>query len=1200
MSIFREPFPDFVQNELDRRQDGIFTRDFKFLHQLNSRSAWVRMTSGVNTIDSKGQITSELAKKYVMQGGVLNHSIKETEKGPKDVFTQKSGLGDNTKTYSNFSQDGQPNRTGIRPMPGITNVDIKTKGAYGSLQEATVNFICWDIKQLEELEVLYMRPGYTVLLEFGWNFAKVNNDLPKYDILNSPPIALNDAFAKIYTLIDQSGGTYDALLGYVKNYNWSARDDGGYDCSTSIISLGEVLESLKCNWVPSETKALASSGTGILNLLNTTGNNRVVESYQQGIIPGLLQELGNQMNSKPAGTSITVPDGDNTYNLFRIDIPNDPSKRGGLTKYIAPNSNAEIYITLGSFCDLLNKYVLPKGAENTSLTEIVTYETGYSGTNYVKKDKSLKCIASPLALSTNLGVCYVKNTNWTKLNVKAAAPLVPSTPNNILGTTAATGATSKDINHYLQIKYAGAFSQIPQIEYVKPNEIALKNTRIAARFASNIRRYMAADTSNGVANTVYYTYNSPEGVKADIKKLATDIGEHVVDVSLVNNHLSWQYKDSDNDRTQFGTSKEPFSTPPKINFFDLYDERRRNDKEAAEKLYDELFDYNYEGDEKTDGSGRPYTIIENVLFSIDEDPWEDGRYKDTTDVATLVNYKREDIVNFLIEELSKITPRPALQPYIDALAPAIAAAAASQAAALDDKNAVSFLDSTSTSQQLGIISNIYVNINFLYEQAISKNLASSDTQNKNTISIRNYLQTIVREIQNSLGNINNFDIQVDNRNAIGRIIDINFTGDPTKKLFTIQIHNTKSIVRNYKFASKIFPEMGAIIAISAQDATGIGKLGYDNATLVAWNEGITDRLIPKKDFNSDIALKDLEKSSTALLPFLTGLLKYFSYITGAAPNTTDLNLVFGGLNFAYRDFLALLDKFDPENRFKTIIPTELSLTLDGIGGIIIGNLFKINQDIVPRGYRNIGDRKLAYIVTRLSHQLSENDWTTEIGAYPIVFESSKRTRVWEAWNINVYPTPNNPPKRSGNKATTGLGRKGGAGPVLNPVTSTSATQAQRDAMDKALTAIFAKGGEDTLCARYTTSIGAQYIKALKNETVDGVIIRGGGDANEPGHRVKLETLGYTQQSEETLSKEQLMSKLDAGPWGIGDIVIYFAPGNPTGLRHSQIYTGGSSVGGGYLWASSWSDNYTHNFIHKNAAKIGTQYQVYVYTPPIIN
>ena len=70
MSIFRETFPAFVQNELKRRQDGMLTRNPAFLHQLNSRSAWVRMTSGV---DFEG--SSALAKNYVLQGGTLFHSI---------------------------------------------------------------------------------------------------------------------------------------------------------------------------------------------------------------------------------------------------------------------------------------------------------------------------------------------------------------------------------------------------------------------------------------------------------------------------------------------------------------------------------------------------------------------------------------------------------------------------------------------------------------------------------------------------------------------------------------------------------------------------------------------------------------------------------------------------------------------------------------------------------------------------------------------------------------------------------------------------------------------------------------------------------------------------------------------------------------------------------------------------------------------
>ena len=58
---------------------------------------------------------------------------------------------------------------GVRPMPGITNVEIKSKSAYGSLREAIVTFYAWDKKQLEDLEKLYMRVGYYVLLEYGWS-----------------------------------------------------------------------------------------------------------------------------------------------------------------------------------------------------------------------------------------------------------------------------------------------------------------------------------------------------------------------------------------------------------------------------------------------------------------------------------------------------------------------------------------------------------------------------------------------------------------------------------------------------------------------------------------------------------------------------------------------------------------------------------------------------------------------------------------------------------------------------------------------------------------------------------------------------------------------------------------------------------------------------------------------------------------------
>ena len=376
--------------------------------------------------------------------------------------------------------------------------------------------------------------------------------------------------------------------------------------------------------------------------------------------------------------------------------------------------------------------------------------------------------------------------------------------------------------------------------------------------------------------------------------------------------------------------------------------------------------------------------------------------KDNTNKAFI----KDDVLKLINKYFTNIPLNDRLQQILNTQIPVVANQVADAASSISSKNALPFLETNNgDTKQLGYISNIYVNLNYLYEQAISKNHASNDTQNTNIISIRDYIQGIMRDIQNSLGNINSFDIQVDNRNAIGRIIDIAFTGSTKEDLFLLQMHNLNSVVRDYKFSSKIFPEMGSIIAISAQDATGIGKLGYDNATLVAWNKGITDRLIPKKDFNSTIAIADGAEPASFLLPFLTKIYNYFQYINGV-PNENskdNFNYAYGGLDFAYRDFLANLDRFDPQNKFKTIIPTELTITLDGLGGIIIGNIFKINQDIIPKGYKNTSGRDIAYIVTRLGHQISGNDWTTELSAYPVVFENTKGTKVWKQWNKNQYP-----------------------------------------------------------------------------------------------------------------------------------------------------------------------------------------------------
>ena len=62
------------------------------------------------------------------------------------------------------------------------------------------------------------------------------------------------------------------------------------------------------------------------------------------------------------------------------------------------------------------------------------------------------------------------------------------------------------------------------------------------------------------------------------------------------------------------------------------------------------------------------------------------------------------------------------------------------------------------------------------------------------------------------------------------------------------------------------------------------------------------------------------------------------------------------------------------NLNKTIIPIELSLTLDGIGGLRVGNMFK--TDYLPELYR-----KYSYFtITEVSHAVGTSGWTTDVTA----------------------------------------------------------------------------------------------------------------------------------------------------------------------------------------------------------------------------
>jgi hypothetical protein len=186
----------------------------------------------------------ELAKSNVLFSGTSKSSTQKLKQ--KEGFLQNHR--DSSYTYGDY---------GYSPMPGITSVDVKTLNR-GSLKKATVKIKINNKQQFDIIDVLYLRLGYTVLLEWG-NSLFTSNGHDKIlvegtlleNLFFNSAFNGNRSYRDILTPIAQQrfryNGNYDALLGKVSNFNWSFNPDGSYDAEITIISLGDVIESLKLN-----------------------------------------------------------------------------------------------------------------------------------------------------------------------------------------------------------------------------------------------------------------------------------------------------------------------------------------------------------------------------------------------------------------------------------------------------------------------------------------------------------------------------------------------------------------------------------------------------------------------------------------------------------------------------------------------------------------------------------------------------------------------------------------------------------------------------------------------------------------------------------------------------------------------------------------------------------------------------------------
>ena len=257
MAIIGQEIEGYAINQINARQvlhgsGNSSNRSTDQISVLNANSSWVSLASGVSISGSKLTelgLSTSLKDMGLAQANVL---FSGTSRSSTQGLNQKEGFlqnhRDSSYTYGDY---------GYSPMPGITSVDVKTLNR-GSLKKATVKIKINNRQQFDIIDVLYLRLGYTVLLEWGNSLFTTNGhdkQLVEGTLLEN--VFFNSAFNGSRSYRDilppislyrfRYNGNYDALLGKVSNFNWSFNPDGSYDAEITIISLGDVIESLKLN-----------------------------------------------------------------------------------------------------------------------------------------------------------------------------------------------------------------------------------------------------------------------------------------------------------------------------------------------------------------------------------------------------------------------------------------------------------------------------------------------------------------------------------------------------------------------------------------------------------------------------------------------------------------------------------------------------------------------------------------------------------------------------------------------------------------------------------------------------------------------------------------------------------------------------------------------------------------------------------------
>ena len=336
------------------------------------------------------------------------------------------------------------------------------------------------------------------------------------------------------------------------------------------------------------------------------------------------------------------------------------------------------------------------------------------------------------------------------------------------------------------------------------------------------------------------------------------------------------------------------------------------------------------------------------------------------------------------------------------------------------------------------IGHILLNVQRL-QQMYQSMKKDEDGVEKEDFFFLDFVKNIWKSVNDACGGNHDFKITTDfERPNIVRVVDMRYQENINLKdedIIELNIQSNTSIVRDFAYNTSIPSSLSSTIAIAAQAPDNVDSL--QAASFGAFHKNISNRfarfIAPKegtKPTEEEINLLS-DSFDSEMMTYVTGLKDLASHIDsilggnflvvadgGDAIRSEEIGKYKGLLNAIKRSSQKLI-KMYPDNQgdnykgeyiknavqspTSAIIPLKFNATLDGISGVVIGNVFKLPNSRLPRGYKNAN---IAFVVMGEDQKItSGQDWTTKITGQMIILPKKGKGTTgggWEGFDYNQF------------------------------------------------------------------------------------------------------------------------------------------------------------------------------------------------------